>query len=193
MTRYAWHVTIFFLFYFYLFYFFFTYTDIYRLLIKDVLSQCMTWLQVAPILYRFEAAEDEDGIRRPLGEVKKEARDDPECKAITEALKYVAKIDEIDIVNMSVGSAKKPPGIEEVLPKLAINKILIASAGELYQFSILLQPTQPMIVWKQATWKPCHMKMYTLLVHPMSYVSQSHYRVASLTAVCNETSHWNTV
>ena len=77
--------------------------------------------------------------------VKREARDDPECKAITEALEHVAKIDEIDIVNMSVGSSKKPPGIEEVMPKLA-NKILIASAGELHQFSILLQPTQAMIV-----------------------------------------------
>ena len=103
-------------------------------------------MQVAPIKDCFEAAADENGIRRHLGEVKKEARDDPQCKAITEALKYVAGIKEIDIVNMSVGSAKKPPGIEDVMPKLlAANKILIASAGEPYQFCILLHPIQPII------------------------------------------------
>ncbi len=90
---------------------------------------------------------DTNGIRRHLGEVDREARDDLECCAIAKALECVATLDEIDIVNMSVGCAKKPAGIEEVMPKLA-NKILIASAGKImakkltqwpmYQFCVVI-------------------------------------------------------
>ncbi len=64
-----------------------------------------------------------------LGEVKKEDMDDKECRAVIDALNCVADIDEIDIVNLSVGSSVKIRGLEEVLQKLD-NKVLMAAAGE---------------------------------------------------------------
>ena len=137
-------------------------------------------MQVVPIRDRFEAAADENGFRHHLGEVKREDWDDKEWKAIIKALEHIATIDDIDIVNMSVGCAKKPPGIEEVMPKLA-NKILIASAGELYHQSIFyIGATHP----ANHCVKTIHLETPSYEnACALSKASQYHSFVASLTAV----------
>ncbi len=85
---------------------------------------------MTPIIHCFQR---DPGLQNERGEhketLKQERRDDQGATALVQALIEVEKHDEIQIVNMSVGSKDRPSGLDDIIPRIACKKILIASAG----------------------------------------------------------------
>ena len=57
-------------------------------------------------------------------------------QTLIDALKHIKTLDgtmnEVDIINMSVGQFNLPEGLDEIINELASKKILISSAGRFY-------------------------------------------------------------